>query len=126
MLLVVLFAGLALLLAAIGTYGVLSYTVAQRTREFGVRYALGARNGQVLKAVMRQAMQLAGGGLALGIVGALALHKLMAGLLFSVAPTDLSIYGGVLVLLGSVAAAAAYFPARRAARVDPSTALRTE
>jgi putative ABC transport system permease protein len=126
MLLVVLFAGLALLLAAIGTYGVLSYTVAQRTREFGVRYALGARSGQVLKEVMRQAMQLAGAGLALGIVGALALHKLMAGLLFSVAPTDLSIYVGVLVLLGTVAAAAAYLPARRAARVDPSTALRTE
>jgi len=124
MLLVGLFAALALALAAIGVHGVLSYTVAARTREIGIRVALGARPGRVVRLVVSQGLALALGGLAIGLVGSFALSRALESLLFGVTPTDPVTYlavGGFLVL---VACGASLVPARRAARVDPLVALR--
>lgn len=126
MVLVMLFAAVALVLAAIGTYGVLSYAVQQRTREIGIRMALGAQVGQVLRMILRQGAVLVGIGLALGVLGALALQKVLASLLFGVAPTDPLTFGLVIVLLALVAFLACWWPARRAARVSPLVALRYE
>jgi predicted permease len=126
MVLVMLFAAVALVLAAIGTYGVLSYSVEQRTREIGIRMALGAQVGQVLRMILGQGAVLVGLGLALGVLGALALQKVLASLLFGVAPTDPLIFGLVVVLLALVSLLACWWPARRAARVDPLVALRYE
>jgi len=126
MVLVMLFAAVALVLAATGTYGVLSYSVEQRTREIGIRMALGAQVGQVLRMILSQGAILAGIGLVLGTLGALALQKVLASLLFDVAPTDPLIFGLVLVLLALVSLLACWWPARRAARVDPLVALRYE
>jgi predicted permease len=126
MVLVMLFAAVALALAAIGTYGVLSYSVEQRTREIGIRMALGAQVGQVLRMILSQGAVLVGLGLALGVLGALALQKVLASLLFGVAPTDPLIFGLVVVLLALVSLLACWWPARRAARVDPLVALRYE
>ncbi len=126
MVLVMLFAAVALVLAAIGTYGVLSYSVEQRTREIGIRMALGAQVGQVLRMILSQGAVLAGIGLVLGTLGALALRKMLASLLFAVAPTDPLIFGLVLVFLALVSLLACWWPARRAARVDPLVALRYE
>ncbi|HEU4585574.1 MAG TPA: ABC transporter permease [Gemmatimonadaceae bacterium] len=116
------FALSALLLAAIGIYGLMSYAVAQRTREMGIRMALGARPRDVLSLVVRQGMTLALLGIALGIIGALAVTRLLASMLYGVAPTDPATFTGVAALLAAVALLACWLPARRAARVDPTVA----
>src|SRR5580704_12675501 len=120
------FAGLALILAMIGLYGLISFTVVQRTREIGIRMALGAQQGDILEMVMRQGIRAVLVGVAVGVVAALALTRLMASLLFGVKPTDAMTFAGVAVLLMCVAAAASYIPARRAMRTDPLEALRHE
>jgi predicted permease len=121
-----LFAAVALLLAAVGVHGVLSYTVAQRTREIGIRMALGADLTQVRRLVMRQGAVVVAGGLALGLLGALVARGVLATLLYGVGTSDPATFAGVALVLGLVATLATYLPARRATRVDPMTALRTE
>jgi putative ABC transport system permease protein len=124
MLLLAAFASVALVLAAIGIFGVMSYTVSQRTREIGIRMALGAHGGSVVSMVVRQAMLLAVVGLALGLVAGLALSRTMTTLLFELSPTDPLTFGTVAMVLALVAFFASYLPARRAASVDPMIALR--
>jgi putative ABC transport system permease protein len=126
MLLLGSFAGLALLLAVVGIYSVMSYSVSRRTNEIGIRVALGASRGDVLLLVVRQAMLLALIGSAIGIAGALALSRLMANQLYGVRPTDPVTFITVAALLMFVSLAASYFPARRAMRVEPMAALRYE
>jgi putative ABC transport system permease protein len=125
-LLITVFAGLALLLAGVGLYGLISYTVAQRVPEIGVRLALGATPTQVGSLIVRQGILLALGGVALGVVGALAATRVIAGLLFSISATDPVIYSTLAIALLVVAALACYIPARRAMRIDPIVALRAE
>ena len=120
------FAGLALVLASLGIYGVVSYSVTQRTQEIGIRMALGASAGQVRMAVMRQTVGLALAGAVIGTVGAVGVSRLIESLLYGVRPGDAMTFAGVLVLLTGVAAVAAYLPARRASRIDPMVALRLE
>jgi predicted permease len=120
------FAAGALLLAAIGLYGVLAFAVAQRTREIGVRIALGATHGSVLKMVVRQGMALVALGLVVGLIAAVGVTRLMASLLYRTQPFDPLTFTAVPVVLGAVALLACYLPARRAARVEPIVALRTE
>jgi predicted permease len=117
---------LAALLAALGLYGVLSYVVARRTREIGIRMALGGQRADILRLVLGQGAQLTVIGGAVGIVAALALARLMSSLLFGVSANDPLTFVGVAVLLGIVSGAACYIPARRAVRVDPIVALRYE
>ena len=118
------FAGMALLLALIGLYGVIAYSVAQRTQELGIRRALGAQHSDILKLVLRQGLSLTIAGTILGIVGALALTRLLKGLLFEVSPTDPITFAAIAVVFIAVACTASYIPARRATRVDPTAALR--
>jgi len=125
-LLVGLFSGLALLLAAVGIYGVLSYLVTQRTREIGIRMSLGASRTNVLSLVLRHGMRLAGLGFAAGLVAALVAGRLLSGLLHEVHPSDPLVMMATAVSLAAVALAACYLPARRAAKVDPMVALRHE
>lgn len=121
-----LFAALALLLSAVGLYGLIAYGVTRRTREFGIRLALGASRPDVLRLVLRDGARLAALGLALGLVGALAAARLLDSLLYRVSVNDPLVFAGVVVLLAAVAFAATFLPARRATRVDPMQALRTE
>jgi putative ABC transport system permease protein len=120
------FAILALVLAAVGVYGVLSYIVSQRTREIGLRLALGAGRGEIVRQVVGQAIALAAIGLAVGLAGAFGLSRSIRTLLFEVSPTDLTTFATVAIVLGAVAIIAGAIPARRAARVDPLVALRSE
>jgi ABC-type antimicrobial peptide transport system permease subunit len=117
---------LALLLAVVGLYGVKSYIVSQRTREIGIRMALGAPGRTVVRLIVRQAMVLVVSGVAAGTIAALYLSQTMTKMLFSVTPTDPLTFGAVATVLMGVALVASYLPARRATRVDPIVALRAE
>jgi putative ABC transport system permease protein len=120
------FAAIALVLGLIGVYGVTAFLVAQRTREVGLRIALGAQPGHLVRSVVAQGMVVAAGGLVAGLVGSLLLSRVMAGILYQVSPRDILTLASVTVLLTLATLLANYFPARRAARVDPLVALRTE
>jgi putative ABC transport system permease protein len=121
-----LFAALAVFLAAVGVYGVLSYSVTQRTREIGVRVAMGAQRSSILAMTIREGMQLTFVGAAIGLGGALLLTRLMAGLLYGVTARDPLTFVAVIAVMSLVSLAACYLPARRATRVDPLVALRYE
>ncbi len=120
------FAGLALVLAAVGLYGVLSYAVAQRTREMGIRMALGAGRRDVARLVVGNGFLLVAVGLAIGLAGAFALTRLMSSLVFGVTTMDPLAFVGAVIVLAPVAVLASYVPARRAARIDPMVSLRVE
>ena len=122
----VAFALVGVLLASSGLYGVLSYSVSQRTQEIGIRLALGAGRGRVLRMVVLQGVALAGTGALIGLAGGLLLGQAIAGTLYQVGATDPLTYGVVALGLAAVALVASYLPARRATRVDPLTALRVE
>jgi putative ABC transport system permease protein len=126
MMLLGIFAGVAMILAAIGIYGVIAYSVTQRTREIGIRMALGAQRGDMLQMIMRQSLTVVVIGLALGLVSALAATRLLASLLYGVGANDVFTYAAVVCLLGFAALLASYIPARRAMKVDPMVALRYE
>ena len=120
------FAGLALLLASIGLYGVLSYAVTQRSRELGLRMALGASAGSVMRMVVARGLSLTAAGLAIGLALAWALTRTLQNLLYGVAAGDPATFAVVVGLLGAIALAACYLPARRASRLDPIAVLRAD
>ena len=120
------FAGTALLLAGLGIYGTISYVVHEQTREIAIRLALGAQRGNILSMILRRGLALAAAGAGVGLVAALIVSHLMAGLLFGVSPTDLPTFAGVTLVLTTVALAASYIPALRAMRLDPITTLHSE
>jgi len=126
MTLLTVFAGIAIALASIGLYGVVSYSVSQRTREIGIRMALGAQRGDVLQLIVRQGMLLAAIGVGLGLLGSLGLTRLISSLLFGVSATDAATFGAVSALLFGIAIIACWLPARRASGVDPIVALRQD
>jgi putative ABC transport system permease protein len=125
-LLLLLFAAVAVALAMIGIFGVLSYSVSQRTSELGIRIALGAKPASILALVMKQAGGLIAAGVGAGLAGAYALTRYLESLLFNVKPSDWRTYAAAVVLLAAVSAAASLIPARRGSRVDPTVALRYE
>jgi predicted permease len=124
--LLAIFGLLALLLAAVGLYGVMSYTVARRTREIGIRMALGAQTGNVLRLVLKEGMVLVGGGVAVGLIVAAAVTRLLVSFLYGVSPLDAATFAAIPLVLALAALLATYLPARRAAKVDPMIALRYE
>ncbi len=125
MTLLAVFAAIATVIAVIGLYGIISYSVVQRTKEIGIRKALGAQPGNILALVVAQGLRLALGGLLLGVCGAFAVTRLLQGLLFHVSSTDPATYIGIAFVFVVVAFAASYIPARRAAGIDPLGTLRT-
>jgi predicted lysophospholipase L1 biosynthesis ABC-type transport system permease subunit len=126
MLLLIIFAATALLLAAVGIYGVMSYAVTRRTHELGIRAALGASRREIVWLVLRQGMKVAAVGMAAGLLASLLLTRFMAALLYGVRPADPATLAAVTLLLGGIALLACYIPARRATAVDPVVALRCE
>jgi ABC-type antimicrobial peptide transport system permease subunit len=124
MLLIGVLAALALALSAIGVYGIIAYSVCQRRREIRIRVALGAPSGAVISMLVRQGLAVALAGLAIGIAAALAATRLLAGVLYGITPHDPLTFGGVAALFVAAAAAAGYFPGRRATRGNPLAALR--
>jgi ABC-type antimicrobial peptide transport system permease subunit len=124
--LLALFSAVALLLSAIGIFGVMSFSVVQRVREIGIRMALGASSSQVLRMISRHGLILGGLGIGLGLLTALLLTRLLAGLLYQVDPIDPATYAGFAAFLMAIALLASYLPARRATRVDPAVVLREE
>ena len=126
MILLGIFAGVAMVLAAVGIYGVIAYSVAQRTREIGIRMALGAQRADMLRMVLRQSLSVVAVGLVIGLLAAFAATRLLASLLYGVGANDLATYASVIFLLGGSAFLASYIPARRAMKVDPMIALRYE
>ena len=125
-LLLALFAALATVLAAVGIFGVMNYSVTLRTHEIGLRIALGAEPKRVVVLILRQGLVLTLIGIVIGLAGAFALTRLMSGLLFDIRATDPLTFGAIVLLLGLVSLVACYIPARRATRVDPLAALRYE
>jgi len=121
-----IFAGAALLLAALGVYGIVAYSVSQRSREFGIRVALGARQGQIIGMVVGQNLRLVALGLGLGLAAAIPATRLLRGLLFQVGPNDPMTFAGIGAILTIVAVVASYLPARRGTQVDPVVSLKAE
>jgi ABC-type antimicrobial peptide transport system permease subunit len=117
---------LSLALAAVGLYGVMSYTVNQRRQEFGIRMALGAEPGHVVASVLRRGLRMTLGGLVAGLVAALAMSRLLSGMLVNVSPADPATFVGAALFLGAIALLASWIPARRATRVEPAQSLRCE
>ena len=124
--LLVIFSTVALVLAAVGLYGIIAYTVARRTHEIGIRMALGAGRSDVFRLVMRRAVALTAIGIAIGLAAAFAVTRMLGSLLFEIDPDDPITFGGIAALLAMIALAASYVPAFRATRVDPVVALRYE